>query len=100
MPLAISFDRERIAEFCRKWRVKELSVFGSALRTDYRPGSDVDVLVDIEEGAPWTAFDLVDMIDELRDIFGRDVDLIEKSAMRNPFRRHEILRTREVIYAA
>jgi predicted nucleotidyltransferase len=100
MPLAIAFDQERIAEFCRKWRVKEMSVFGSALRADYGPGSDVDVLVDIEDSAPWTAFDLVDMIDELKDIFGCDVDLIEKSAMRNPFRRYEILRTREVIYAA
>jgi len=100
MPLAIETDRERLAEFCRKWRVKELSIFGSALRGDFGPDSDVDVLVELEEDPPWDAFDWVDMTDALRDIFGRDVDLVDKAAIRNPFRRHNILRTRQVIYAA
>jgi hypothetical protein len=100
VPLAIAVDRERIGEFCRKWRVKEFSIFGSALREDFGPESDVDVLVELEDEAPWSLFDWVDMIDELRDILGRDVDLVEKTAIRNPFRRHSILRAHEVVYAA
>ena len=100
MPLAIAVDRQRIGEFCRKWRVKEFSIFGSALREDFGPESDVDVLVELEDEAPWSLFDWVHMIDELRDILGRDVDLVEKTAIRNPFRRHSILRAHEVVYAA
>ena len=100
MPLALAIDRPRLEQFCRKWRVNELSIFGSALREDFRPDSDVDVLVDFEEDAPWDAFHWVDMIDELRDIFQRPVDLVEKPAIRNPFRRQHILDHHEVIYAA
>jgi len=100
MPVAIGVDRARIEEFCRKWKVAELALFGSVLRDDFGPDSDVDVLVELEDDAPWNAFDWVDMIEELKGIFGRDVDLIEKAAIRNPFRRHTILRTREVVYAA
>jgi hypothetical protein len=95
----IQIDRERIAAFCRKWRVKELAIFGSALREDFAPGSDVDVLVELEEDALWNAFDWIDMTEQLKEVFGRDVDLVEKSAIRNPFRRHSILRKHEVVYA-
>ena len=100
MGLAIAVDKTRIAEFCRKWRVRELAIFGSALRDDFGPESDVDVLVELEEDAPWSLFDWVDMIDELKAIFEREVDLVEKGGLRNPFRRHEILTTREIIHAA
>jgi len=100
MPLAVAVDQGRIEEFCRKWKVAELSLFGSALGEDFGPESDVDVLVQLDEDAPWDAFHWVDMIEELKDIFGRDVDLVEKTAIRNPFRRHHILSHREVIYAA
>ena len=96
----IEVQTERIQAFCRKWRVRELALFGSVLSEDFRPGSDVDVLVSLEEDAPWSAFDLVDMVDELKSIFGREVDLLEKEALRNPFRRHSILSNREVLYAA
>jgi len=96
----IDIPRHRIAEFCRKWKVTELSLFGSMLREDFGPESDVDVLVTLAEDAPWSLFEWVDMIDELRVMFGRDVDLVEKSGLRNPFRRHEILRHRKVVYAA
>jgi len=96
----IEVQTDRIQAFCRKWRVRELALFGSVLSEDFRPDSDVDVLVSLEEDAPWSAFDLVDMIDELKSIFGREVDLLEKEALRNPFRRHSILSNREVLYAA
>ncbi len=98
--IRIELPMERIAAFCRKWRIAELALFGSVLRDDSGPGSDVDVLVDFAPGAPWSLYDWMDMIDELRGIFGHKVDLVSKRALRNPFRKHEILTTREVIYAA
>lgn len=92
--------RDRIAEFCRQWCVREFALFGSALRADFRPDSDVDVLVSFDPAAPWSLLDIVTMTDQLRELFGRDVDLVEKEAIRNPFRRHSILTTRRIIYAA
>jgi hypothetical protein len=100
MPLVIPIDHERIAEFCRKWRVKELAVFGSALREDFGPDSDVDVLVELRPNHGLSLYDWVDMIEELQEIFGRRVELVAKGGLRNPFRRREILRTAEVVYAA
>lgn len=96
----IHIDREKIAAFCRKWKVTEFSLFGSVLREDFRSDSDVDVLVSFEQGAGWSLFDIVEMQDELQTIMGRDVDLVEKGAVRNPFRRHSIMTNREVLYAA
>jgi hypothetical protein len=96
----IDISSDRIAEFCRKWRIAEFSLFGSILREDFGPDSDVDVLVSFQPQAEWDLFDLVDMRDELMAMFGRDVDLVEKEGLRNPFRRRNILSTREVIYAA
>jgi predicted nucleotidyltransferase len=97
---AVDVPEEAIAAFCRKWKVREFSLFGSVLRDDFSPDSDVDVLVSFEEDAGWSAFDLVVMLDELKEIFGRDVDLAEMEALRNPFRRHEILSTKRLVYAA
>jgi len=96
----IQISLESVREFCRKWRVKEFSLFGSVLSEDFSPDSDVDVLVSFEEDAPWSAYELVDMIDELRRIFGREVDLVEKEGLRNPYRRRSIMSRREVLYAA
>jgi uncharacterized protein len=89
-----------IHDFCRKWRITEFSLFGSILREDFGPGSDVDVLVTLAPDAPWSLFEWLDMIEELKLIFGRDVDLVEKSGLRNPFRRKAILHDREILYAA
>lgn len=96
----MEIPRDRIDSFCKQWKVKELSLFGSSLRDDFRPDSDVDVLVSFFSDARWSLFDLVSMADELRDVFGRPVDLVEKEALRNPFRRQSILSSRKVIYAA
>jgi predicted nucleotidyltransferase len=96
----IPVDRERIIAFCRKWRITEFSLFGSVLRDDFRPDSDVDVLLQFAPDHPWSLFDVMDMEDELKAMFGRDVDLVMKGGLRNPFRRAEILRTRQVVYAS
>jgi predicted nucleotidyltransferase len=92
--------KDALRTFCERWKIRELAVFGSVLRDDFSATSDVDVLVSFETGAPVTAFDLVDMRDELQQLFGRGVDLVEKQALLNPFRRREILRTARVLYAA
>jgi len=95
----IPIDRDKIAEFCQRWKITELSLFGSVLRDDFRPDSDVDVLVTFAADARWSLFDLVDVQEELTGILGRQVDLTEKKGLHNPFRRYEILRTKEVVYA-
>ena len=100
MGLHIQVDRERIATFCRKWKIQEFSLFGSVLRQDFGPDSDVDVLVSLADDADWSLYDWAEMIEELKAIFGRDVELVEKSGLRNPFRRQAILTTKQVIYAA
>ncbi|HVN14653.1 MAG TPA: nucleotidyltransferase family protein [Anaerolineales bacterium] len=92
--------RTRISEFCQRWGVVEFSLFGSALRPDFRPNSDVDVLVTFSKEAEISLFDLVQMQLELEKIFHHPVDLIEKDALENPFRKREILRTAQVVYAA
>lgn len=96
----IDLPLEAIRAFCHKWRIREFSLFGSVLREDFSPDSDIDVLVSFDPAAPWSLWDLIDMRDELCALFGRDVDLIEKEGLRNPFRRQEILSTRRVVYAA
>ena len=98
--IKIPIPVERVRAFCRKWRIADLSVFGSALRDDFRPDSDVDLLVTFAPDAQWSLYDWVDMIAELREIFGREVDLLSSQSLRNPFRRHEILKTCESLYAA
>jgi len=92
--IAIDYDKEKLRDFCRKWKLTEFSFFGSVVRDDFGPESDVDVLVTFEEGAPWTLFSLVHMENELAEILGRPVDLCERPGVarsRNHFRRESIL---------
>lgn len=77
-----------------------MALFGSALTDEFTSDSDVDLLVTFAPDAHWSLFDQVDMADELSGILGRKVDLVERAALRNPYRRHAILRRQQVIYAA
>ena len=79
--LQIAVSPNRIEAFCHRWKVRELSLFGSVLRDDFGPDSDVDVLVTFADDARWGLFDLGRMEDELRAIFGRDVDLVTRRAV-------------------
>lgn len=96
----IPLPLERLDSFCRKWKLQELALFGSVLREDFSPQSDIDVLVTFSPEAQWSLFDFVEMKEELEELFGREVDLVSRGGLRNPFRRHEILSTRQVVYAA
>ena len=101
--VGIAIDREKIAGFCRKWKVVELSLFGSVLSDDFGPESDVDVLVSFSPEAGWSLFDLGEMAEELKELLGREVDLVEREAVEkseNYIRRRHILSSVEKIYVA
>ncbi len=103
MSLAIQIDRAKIAEFCRKWRITEFSLFGSVLRDDFRPDSDVDVMVAFDPHARWTLLDLPEMKEQLEVILGRNVDLLTRRGVeqaRNPLRKKEILSSAEIVYGS
>ncbi len=89
-----------IRDFCVKWRIRELALFGSVLSEAFRPDSDVDVLVSFLPDSGISLFDMVVMTEELSEAFGRKVDLVEKEGLENPFLRRAILPSRKVIYAA
>jgi hypothetical protein len=97
----IKIPRAKLADFCKRWNISEVAIFGSALRGDFRPDSDVDVLVSFNPQAHVTLFDMVHMQDELKAIFGREVDLVSRRGVensRNYLRRKRILETAEVIH--
>lgn len=103
MSLHIQIDHSKIEGFCRKWKITELSFFGSAIRKDFGPDSDVDVLVTFKPRAPWDVFDHIHMEEELEEMFGRKVDLVERKAVeasRNYIRKSHILRSIEPYYVA
>lgn len=99
----IELSQEAIAAFCKKWRIVEFALFGSVLRDDFKPDSDVDVLVAFEAGAHWSFEQLRDMTEELEGLCGRTVDLVEKRLVErseNYIRRKHILTNLKPIYVA
>jgi predicted nucleotidyltransferase len=99
----IDIPRDRIAAFCRKWRVRRFALFGSVLTDSFRPDSDIDVLVKFEPDHPWSLLDHVRMQEELAGIFGRPVDLVSQAGLErseNHLRKREILETAHPIYEA
>ncbi len=101
--LSLDLHEPLLAEFCRRWKVSELALFGSALRDDFKPESDVDVLVAFAPDAHWSLLDLVTMQDELSSLWKRPVDLMTRRAVersQNWIRRKAILESAEVVYAA
>ena len=99
----IALDHAQIEEFCRKWQIVEFSLFGSVLTNDFRPDSDVDVLVTFAKNAKWSTLHLHRMEQVLAQLTGRPVDLLTKrgvESMENYIRRDSILRGTRVYYAA
>ena len=97
----IEMPKEKIPDFCQKWKIVELSLFGSVLRDDFRPGSDIDVLVTFTRDADWSLLDHVAVEEELSAIFGRKVDLVSRKAIErseNYIRRNAILETAQPYY--
>jgi predicted nucleotidyltransferase len=103
MPRAIDIPADALRDFCERWRILELDIFGSALRDDFGPESDVDILVEYAPDARWTLFDEAQMQEELEGLFGRPVDLLSRRAVEespNWIRRRAILESAEPLYVA
>jgi len=102
-PLPIDLPMGRLAAFCRRWKIARLELFGSALREDFAPDSDLDFLVTFAPDAAWSLFDHFHMENELVQLLGRDVDVVDRDAVaesRNWLRRQEIFSTARTVYAA
>lgn len=102
-PMDLEISPEKIVEFCRRWKISRLAVFGSALRSKLRADSDIDLLATFASDADWSMFDHYRMEDELVKLLGREVDLVSKEAIEesaNPIFKREILRSAREIYAA
>jgi predicted nucleotidyltransferase len=90
----IQFDRSKLLAFCEKWKVKRFEFFGSVLREDFGPESDVDCMVTFENGDDREPFDLIDMQFELEAMFGHPAEVVTREQIEesdNPFRRPSIL---------
>ena len=99
----ISIDRAALAAFCGRWKVKSLELFGSVLRSDFRPDSDVDVLVAFAPDARWGLLDHEAMRQELSGLMGREVDLVSRRAIErssNSIRRQSILESVAPLHVA
>ena len=91
---------ERLEALCRRWKIRELSLFGSQARRQSEPGSDVDLLVEYEPTADWSLLDTARLREELAELFGRPVDLVRERNITNPYRLASIRRDRQLLYAA
>jgi predicted nucleotidyltransferase len=93
----IEIPRERIADFCRRHHIRWLALFGSVLRDDFRPDSDVDVLVEFEPDQRYTYFTLAQIEEDLSNLLGRKVDLHVRKSL-HPFLRDKVLGQAEELY--
>ncbi len=105
MPQTLPFPiaEADLAAFCQRWQITELAVFGSALRADFGPQSDIDLLATFAPETAWSLLDHMRMELELVDLLARDVDLIDRRTVEqsaSPQRRAEILQTAQVILSA
>lgn len=101
--LKIQLPQPALAAFCQKWKIKEMSFFGSVLREDFRSDSDIDIIVSFEDNSTWGILELVRMKRELKTLLGREVDLMTKKSIEqspNWIRRQEILGTAQIVYVA
>ena len=99
----LGVEPEIIADFCQKWKISKLSAFGSIVREELQPESDIDLLVTFSDNADWTMFDHFNMEEELSQILGREVDLVNIKALeenQNPIYQKEIMNSARQIYAA
>ena len=99
LPIQIQIPSDKIRQFCQRWKITGLALFGSVLRQDFRADSDTDVLVTFAPEAQLSLLDFVQAQLELEDRLNRPVDLVEKEMLVNPFRRAAILDNYRVIYA-
>ena len=103
MTVRIDIPSEQVAAFCERWSITKLALFGSVLRDDFGPDSDIDVLAEFGKEAHHTLFDMDQMEEELGEILGREVDLVELAGVersKNYIRRKAVLQSAETIFAS
>ena len=93
----IQVPRERLETVCRRHHIRWLALFGSVLRDDFRPDSDIDVLIEFEPEEPYTYFTLARIEDDLSDVLGRKVD-VHVPRMLHPYIRDKVLSQAEELY--
>jgi predicted nucleotidyltransferase len=101
--LAYALPIKRIKDFCLKWGIIRFEVFGSILRSDFSPQSDIDVLVSFDNHIHHSLFDLVDMKEELESVLDRKVDILTRKSVemsRNYIRREDILKSAKAVWHA
>lgn len=99
--IQIPLPIDKITKFCDRWKIIEFALFGSVLRKDFSADSDIDVMVQFHQSSHYTLFDLVEMEDELKAIFNRNVDIVTRKGIansRNYLRRENILNSAKTIY--
>ncbi len=96
----VEIQDDIIISLSKKYHIKELSLFGSILRDDFSDDSDIDILVEFIDKHEYSLFDLFKIKEDFKNALGKDVDLVEKESLRNPYRRENILKNSKVIYAA
>jgi predicted nucleotidyltransferase len=97
---ALNIPAQKLAKFCQNHHINRLSLFGSAARNDFGPDSDIDLMVEFEEGQAPSLSGFLQIKDELETLLGRKVDLVTKSILQNPYRRASILRDMEQLYVS
>lgn len=95
-----SFDENQLIEIAKSFFVKELYIFGSILRDDFNSSSDIDLLIELPEDHQYSYFDILELKEKFEHLLQRNVDIVEKRSLRNPYRRNNILNTARKIYAA
>jgi len=96
----IDVDFDELADVAHRYSIKEISVFGSSIRSNMKPESDIDLLISFSPSAEISLFDLMDLENELQQLFHRHVDIVEPQALTNPVRRERILSSKELLYAS
>lgn len=99
----LNIQEEQLSEICKRFLIHELAVFGSAIREDFNESSDIDLLVEFKPESGISLFDIIDIQEEFKKIFGREIDIVSKNAIKrskNDIRKNMILNNHKVIYAS
>ncbi len=100
MNITFSQYQQSLEELCNLWLISEFSVFGSVLGDYFRPESDIDCLIEFSQEAQWDLFDIIELKRQLSDLFNREVDLVEKNSISNPFILKSIEENHQVLYSS
>lgn len=96
----INISKKNLKTIAEKYRIKEIAVFGSSIRNDFHADSDIDLLIEFYNSETISLYDLIDIQEYFEKITQRSIDIVEPAGLRNPYRRENILKTKEVLYAA